>query len=58
MEMKFSQTTVPSILTTYGVILGFLVKNKHEDALGSWEERIILTPILFTAFLSLSGNLK
>ncbi|OAD59221.1 hypothetical protein WN48_09487 [Eufriesea mexicana] len=47
------QMTVPSILAMYGVVLAYIYETKSMD-LHIWNEKIFLTPILFTAFWSLA----
>lgn len=49
--------TVPSILAMYGIVLAYI----HENNTNNFDilsEKIMLTPILFTAFWNLSGTLK
>lgn len=45
--------TVPSILSVYGIVLGYLSENKTDD-FDLWNQKIILTPMLFVAFWSLT----
>ncbi|KAK2585822.1 hypothetical protein KPH14_010418 [Odynerus spinipes] len=47
------QMTVPSILSVYGIVLGYLTENR-EDNFDLWDQKIILTPALFVAFWSLT----
>ncbi|XP_063993263.1 uncharacterized protein LOC135170960 [Diachasmimorpha longicaudata] len=47
------QMTVPTITSMYGVVLGYLALDSTKG-LDSWQHEIGLTPILFTAFLSLA----
>ncbi|XP_078053170.1 uncharacterized protein LOC144478791 isoform X2 [Augochlora pura] len=47
------QMTIPSILPMYGVVLGFMNDSKG-PGLDVWNEKIILTPILFIAFWNLA----
>ncbi|XP_076229244.1 uncharacterized protein LOC116431507 isoform X1 [Nomia melanderi] len=47
------QMTIPSILSMYGIVLGYLSETKDTD-LDLWNEEIIVTPILFTAFWNLA----
>ena len=46
--------TIPSILAMYGVVLEYIRETKSTD-FDVWDEKIILTPILFTAFWNLAG---
>ncbi|XP_076630785.1 uncharacterized protein LOC143346517 [Colletes latitarsis] len=43
------QMTVPSLLSTYGIILGYISENETSE-FDIWKEKMILAPILFTAF--------
>ncbi|XP_076677190.1 uncharacterized protein LOC143373645 isoform X2 [Andrena cerasifolii] len=45
--------TIPSVLSMYGIVLGYICETKDTD-FDIWSEKIILTPILFTAFWSLA----
>ncbi|XP_043502703.1 uncharacterized protein LOC122524468 isoform X1 [Polistes fuscatus] len=47
------QMTIPSILSVYGIVLGYLTENKTAD-FELWDQKIILTPILFIAFWNLT----
>ncbi|KZC13105.1 PREDICTED: uncharacterized protein LOC107191155 [Dufourea novaeangliae] len=47
------QMTIPSILSMYGVILGYINESKDSDV-DIWSEKIILAPIIFTAFWNLA----
>ncbi|XP_014481683.1 PREDICTED: uncharacterized protein LOC106748034 [Dinoponera quadriceps] len=49
----FIQITVPSVLSMYGVVLGYLAKDDVFD-FDIWSQKITLTPILFVAFWSLA----
>lgn len=46
--------TVPSILAMYGIVLAYIHETKSTD-FDLWNEKIILTPILFIAFWNLAG---
>lgn len=52
----YFQMTIPSLLSMYGVVLGYI--NENDDNFYLWSEQIILTPILFTAFYNIAGKLK
>ncbi|CAL7937823.1 unnamed protein product [Xylocopa violacea] len=47
------QMTIPSVLAMYGIVLAYIdeIKTTNFDI---WSEKIILTPILFTAFWNLA----
>lgn len=45
--------TVSSILAMYGIVLAYIRENKTTD-FDLWSEKIILTPIIFTAFWNLA----
>ncbi|KAF7404720.1 hypothetical protein HZH66_003626 [Vespula vulgaris] len=47
------QMTIPSILSVYGIVLGYLTENKTGE-FDLWDQKIILTPMLFIAFWSLA----
>ncbi|XP_012172793.1 uncharacterized protein LOC105666585 [Bombus terrestris] len=47
------QMTVPSILAMYGIVLAYIHETKSTD-FDLWNEKIILTPILFIAFWNLA----
>ncbi|CAK9824397.1 hypothetical protein ANTRET_LOCUS2573 [Anthophora retusa] len=47
------QMTVSSILAMYGIVLAYIRENKTTD-FDLWSEKIILTPIIFTAFWNLA----
>ncbi|XP_020288408.1 uncharacterized protein LOC109857000 [Pseudomyrmex gracilis] len=47
------QITVPSVLSMYGIVLGYLTKS-NAFYFDVWSEKITLTPILFVAFWSLA----
>ncbi|KOC60964.1 Monocarboxylate transporter 5 [Habropoda laboriosa] len=47
------QMTVPSVLAMYGIVLAYIRENKTTD-FDMWSEKIILTPIIFTAFWNLA----
>ncbi|KAK9297657.1 hypothetical protein QLX08_008711 [Tetragonisca angustula] len=47
------QMTIPSILVMYGIVLEYIHQTKSTD-FDVWDEKIILTPILFTAFWNLA----
>ena len=49
--------TVPSVLSMYGIVLGYLVNSHKKFDPDVWNEKITVTPILMTAFWSLAGNL-
>ncbi|XP_011151808.1 uncharacterized protein LOC105190659 [Harpegnathos saltator] len=49
----FIQITVPSVLSMYGVVLGYLAKNDALD-FDVWSQKITWTPILFVAFWNLA----
>ncbi|XP_070149281.1 uncharacterized protein [Polyergus mexicanus] len=50
----FIQITVPSVLSMYGIVLGYLTTNNALFYFDLWRAKIILTPILFVAFWSLA----
>lgn len=50
------QITVPSVLSMYGIVLGYLTTNNALFYFDLWSAKIILTPILFVAFWSLAGT--
>ncbi|XP_053977324.1 monocarboxylate transporter 3-like isoform X1 [Hylaeus volcanicus] len=47
------QMTIPSLLSMYGIVLGYINENEAND-FDVWSEEIILAPILFTAFSNLA----
>lgn len=47
--------TVPSILAMYGIVLAYIRETESVD-FDIWSEKIILTPILFTAFWNIAGK--
>lgn len=47
--------TVPSILAMYGIVLVYIRETESVD-FDIWNEKIILTPILFTAFWNIAGK--
>lgn len=47
------QMTVPSILAMYGIVLLYIRETESVD-FDIWNEKIILTPILFTAFWNIA----
>lgn len=47
--------TVPSILAIYGIVLAYIRETESID-FDIWNEKIILTPILFTAFWNIAGK--
>lgn len=53
--MSRIQMTIPSILSVYGIVLGYLTENKTGE-FDLWDQKIILTPMLFIAFWSLAGQ--
>ncbi|XP_034948964.1 uncharacterized protein [Chelonus insularis] len=52
-SLMIVQITVPSVISMYGIILGYLATNSSKN-FDVWNEEIILTPILFTAFYHLA----
>ncbi|KAG7190026.1 hypothetical protein KM043_006176 [Ampulex compressa] len=47
------QMTVPTVLSIYGIVLGYIARNAGDD-FDLWSEKIVLTPILFVSFWSLA----
>ncbi|XP_076759528.1 uncharacterized protein LOC143428491 [Xylocopa sonorina] len=47
------QMTIPSVLAMYGMVLAYIDETKTTN-FDIWNEKIILTPILFTAFWNLA----
>lgn len=50
--------TIPSVLAMYGIVLGYISENSKDADFDVWSEKIVLTPILFTAFWNLAGMLE
>lgn len=49
------QITVPSVLSMYGIVRGYLAMNNSSIYFDLWSE-VTLAPLLFVAFWSLAGT--